>query len=365
MRIPSDRRYEIPCYAHGMTSPSDTPLLLRALRREVVERPPIWLMRQAGRYMREYREVRANVSFLELCHSVELATKVTLDAAEILDVDAAILFSDILIPAEAMGAEVVFDEHGPSIKNPIREARDIERIRLPDPARDLPFVAKALSQIRAALPRDKALLGFAGAPFTLASYLIEGGSSRDLVHTKMFMATEPEAFLELLDRIAAGTIVCLLAQHSAGAEALQLFDSWAGYLGPDDYARFALPATHKICAALKEHAIPSIVYGNGCGGLLELMAQSGADCVSVDWRVEIEDAWRRIGFDRAIQGNLDPHALLGPKEFFLPKVDRILERVGDLPGFIFNLGHGIDRRTDVAHVHALVRHVKDRAPPVT
>jgi len=339
---------------------STAPLLLRALRRERVERVPIWLMRQAGRYMSEYREVRSTVSFLELCHSADLCTKVTLDAARILDVDAAILFSDILVPAEAMGARVVFDEHGPSIANPIREAKDVDRIRIPDPAVDLPFVAQALRQIRAALPPEKALLGFAGAPFTLASYLIEGRGSRDYVIMKTFLAREPEAFIALLDRIAEGTIACLLAQHEAGAEAVQLFDSWAGCLDPDDYERFALPPTRKIIDALKSQGVPTILYGNGCGGLLEKMAASGVDCVSVDWRIDIEEAWRRVGFDRGMQGNLDPLALLGPPEHFLPKVDRILDRVGDLSGFVFNLGHGIDRRTPVAHVHALVARVKER-----
>jgi uroporphyrinogen decarboxylase len=335
------------------------PLLLRALRRERVERVPIWLMRQAGRYMAEYREVRSKVTFLQLCHSVELATKVTLDAARILDVDAAIMFSDILIPAEAMGAEVVFDEHGPSIKNPIREAKDVDRIRVPDPDTQLSFVAETLRQIRADLPRDKAVLGFAGAPFTLASYLIEGAGSRDYVITKSFLAREPDAFTALLDRIADGTIACLLAQHRAGAEAVQLFDSWAGCLDPQDYARFALPPTRKIMSALAAAGVPTILYGNGCGGLLELMAASGVGCVSADWRIDIEEAWRRVGYDKAMQGNLDPLALLGPPEFFLPKAERILERVGDLNGFVFNLGHGIDRRTPVEHVHALVRHVKE------
>lgn len=311
--------------------------------------------------MAEYREVRSKVSFLELCHDAGLCAKVTLDAARILDVDAAILFSDILVPAEAMGVRVVFDEHGPRIEDPIREPRDIDRIRVPEPARDLPFVADALRRIRAELPREKALLGFAGAPFTLASYLIEGGGSRDYVLTKSFLAREPAAFAALLDRIADGTIACLLAQHEAGAEAVQLFDSWAGCLDPEDYARFALPPTRKIVTALAAAGVPTLLYGNGCGGLLESMASTGVDGVSVDWRVDIEEAWRRIGFDRALQGNLDPLALLGPPSFFLPKVDRILERVGDLPGFIFNLGHGIDRRTPVEHVHALVQRVKGHA----
>ena len=343
-----------------MNEPANSrdPLLLRALRHEKVERPPIWLMRQAGRYMAEYRAVRSGVSFLELCHSAELSAKVTLDAVNILDLDAAILFSDILIPAEAMGAKVVFDEHGPSIANPIRSPLDIDVVRVPQPARDLPFVADTLRRIRQELAPEKALLGFAGAPFTLASYLIEGGGSRDYVLTKSFLAREPAAFARLLERIADATIPCLLAQAEAGAQAVQLFDSWAGCLDPEDYERFALPPTQRIFAALAEQGIPSILYGNGCSGLLESMARSGATCISVDWRVDIADAWRRIGFDKAIQGNLDPLALLGPPEHFLPKVDRILERVGDLPGYLFNLGHGIDRRTPVENVHALIAHVK-------
>jgi uroporphyrinogen decarboxylase len=220
-----------------------SPLLIRALRREPVERVPIWLMRQAGRYMAEYRAVREKASFLQLCRSSELAAQVTLDAARILDVDAAILFSDILIPAAAMGADVEFDEHGPRIANPIRAPRDARWIRVPDPDRELPYVAETLRRVRAELPAEKALIGFAGAPFTVASYLIEGGSSREFAPTKSFLAGHPAEFAALLDRIADGTIACLRAQIAAGAQAVQLFDSWAGCLGPDDYATFALPPT--------------------------------------------------------------------------------------------------------------------------
>jgi uroporphyrinogen decarboxylase len=342
-----------------MTASRD-PLLLRALRHEKVERVPVWLMRQAGRYMAEYREIRAGVSFLELCHSPELAAKVTLDAARILDVDAAILFSDILVPAEAMGADVIFDERGPTIGNPIREPKDVARIRVPDPAVDLPFVAETLRRIRAELPAEKALLGFAGAPFTLASYLIEGGSSRDFVLTKSFFGAHGAAFAELLDRIAEGTIACLLAQARAGAQAVQLFDSWAGCLAPDDYREFALPPTRKILAAMRDAGVPALLYGNGCSALLEEMSSAGPVGVSLDWRIDVADGWRRIGFDKACQGNLDPLSLLAPESFFLPKVDRILDAVGDLPGFVFNLGHGIDRRTPVAHVKALIARVKER-----
>lgn len=308
--------------------------------------------------MAEYREVRKDVDFLELCHSPDLAAKVTLDAARILDVDAAILFSDILVPAEAMGADVAFIEKGPTIRTPFREPSDVQRLKVPDPDKDLPFVAQAISKIRAGLPAEKALIGFAGAPFTVASYLVEGGGTRDFVHTKGFLYRHPEAFVAMLDCIAEGTLRCLRAQVAAGCQALQLFDSWAGFLAPEDYERFALPPTRKILDALRGDGVPTMLYANGSGGLLHLMATSGATCISVDWRTDLDAAWKIIGEDRVIQGNLDPIVLHGPEAMVRERTRAILDRVGGRPGFIFNLGHGIQKTTPVDNVMALVDEVK-------
>jgi len=337
---------------------SDTPLLVRALRREPVERTPIWLMRQAGRYMPEYRAVRKDVDFLTLCHTSELAAKVTLEAVEILDVDAAILFSDILVPAEAMGAEVQFIEKGPSIANPIRSARDVEELRVPVPEEDLPFVAETLRAVRAALPAEKALIGFAGAPFTVASYMVEGQSTRDYVVTKSLMLREPAVFHALLERIAEGTIACLRAQVEAGAEALQLFDSWAGFLAPPEFEEFALRHARTVFEGIRDLGVPTIHYANGTGGVLEATATVGADCISVDWRIELAEAWRRIGHDKAIQGNLDPIALYGPPESIEARAKAILDAAEGRPGHVFNLGHGIHKETPVDHVLALIDAVK-------
>ncbi len=341
-----------------MAAASTEPLVVRALRRESVERTPVWMMRQAGRYLPEYRAVREKVDFLTLCHTPELAAKVTLDAVEILDVDAAILFSDILIPVEAMGVEVEFDESGPRILNPVRTGADVERLNIPDPADQLGFVAETIRLVRAALGPDRALLGFAGAPFTVASYIVEGGSTRDFVRTKSMMLNEPRRFHELLESIGWATVVCLKAQFEAGAHAVQLFDSWGGILAPDDYHEFALRHAATVLNAMKEAGIPTILYVNGGGGLLEQMATTAADCISVDWRVELGEAWRRIGHDRAIQGNLDPIALFGPEESIAWKVHVILDQAAGRPGHVFNLGHGIHKATPVENVHAMIRAVR-------
>ena len=345
-----------------MTDTDQDPLLLRALRCEAVERTPIWLMRQAGRYMKEYRDVRKDVGFLELCHDPALSAKVTLDALHRLDVDAAILFSDILVPAEAMGAAVDFNERGPVIHNPVRTTDDVARVVIPDPDQALPFVAETVRRIREAMSPDKALIGFAGAPFTVASYMVEGGSTRDFVHSKTFLYNQPTAFRELLDKIAETTIRCLRAQVAAGAQAVQLFDSWAGFLSPRDYRDVALPPTTKVMDALNADGVPTILYANGGGALLESMAASGAKCISVDWRVDLNEAWQRVGHDRSIQGNLDPILLHGSPTLIQERARELLDAVGGRPGHVFNLGHGIQKKTPVDHVIALVEAVKNHHP---
>ncbi len=342
-----------------MRDPSAAPLLIRALRREPVERTPIWIMRQAGRYLPEYREVRREADFLTLCRTPDLSAKVALDAVAALDVDAAILFSDILIPVQAMGLHVAFPESGPDIDNPVRNAGDVDALRIPDPEDDLAFVAEAVRRLRQELAPDKAVLGFAGAPFTTASYMVEGRSSRDFLLLKSLLLQEPMTFHRLLEKVAQATTACVLSQVDAGAQAIQLFDSWAGCLAPDDYEEFALRHVQPVFAALRARGVPSILFASGAAGLLERMARSGADCIAVDWRVDLGEAWRRIGHDRAIQGNLDPIALFGPPAAIARRARAILDAAAGRPGHVFNLGHGIHKDTPVEHARALIAAVRD------
>jgi uroporphyrinogen decarboxylase len=339
-----------------MTAP--LPLFLRACRGEPMERPPLWIMRQAGRYLPEYREVRAKVGFLELCKTPELACEVTLQPIRRFGFDAAILFSDILIPVEAMGCPVEFpDEGGPRLAAPVRTPDDVERLRVPDPLQAMPFVAEAVRRIRAALPPEVALIGFCGAPLTLASYLIEGGSSKNFTRLKSMLYGSPTAARALLAKLSRTVSELLLSQVEAGAQAIQLFDTWAGMLAPDDYEVFALPYTAEIVAAVRARGVPVIVYVGGGGTLLERIATTGCDVVGLDWRVEIGEARARLGARTVVQGNLDPVALLGPPETIASKVHLIRQRAGGR-GHIFNLGHGILPETPVAHVEALVRAVR-------
>jgi uroporphyrinogen decarboxylase len=315
-------------------------------------------MRQAGRYMQEYREVRARTSFLELCKNPDLAAEVTVTAAERLGVDAAIIFADILLIIEPMGIDLEFAKgEGPVIHNPVRGIRDIERLREIESVESLDFVMEAIRRTRRALRPNIPLIGFAGAPFTLASYIIEGGGSKNYIHTKSLMYTDGGAWHAMMSLIARGLSKYLNAQIEAGAQVLQLFDSWVGCLSPDDYREYVLPHTRQVIRSIKP-GVPVIHFGTGTATLLELMREAGGDVIGLDWRVDLRDAWQRLG-DVAVMGNLDPVALFASQDFIRAQAKRILERAGGRPGHIFNLGHGILPETPVENVIALVEAVHE------
>jgi uroporphyrinogen decarboxylase len=331
----------------------DSPFM-RACRREPVPYTPIWLMRQAGRYMREYREVRERVPFLELCKTPDLAAEVTVTAAERLNVDAAIIFADILLIIEPMGINLEFARgEGPIIHNPVRRARDVERLCEVEEIEPLDFVFEAVRRTRRALRPDLPLIGFAGAPFTLASYIIEGGGSKNYVHTKRLMYDDAGAWHAMMSLIARGLAKYLNAQIEAGAQAVQLFDSWVGCLSPHDYRDYVLPHTRAVIQNIKP-GTPVIHFGTGTAALLELMREAGGDCIGLDWRVDLGEAWERLGHTVAVMGNFDPVALFANQDFIRAQANLILERAGGRPGHIFNLGHGILPETPVENVIALV-----------
>jgi uroporphyrinogen decarboxylase len=311
-------------------------------------------MRQAGRFLPEYRAIRERFGFLELCRTPEAAAEVTLLPVDRLGVDAAILFADILLVVEAMDVGLEFGRgEGPVIRRPVRTGADVARLAEHDPADTLSFVFETARRVRAALGGRVPLIGFAGAPFTVASYLVEGGASRDYVETKRLMFGDAGAWHALLGLLARTTARYLNGQIAAGAQAVQLFDSWVGAVGPDDYRRFVLPHTRALIRALAP-GVPVIHFGTGTAGLLEALREAGGDVIGLDWRVDLGDAWRRIGHDVGVQGNLDPAALLGPASAIRPRVAAILDRAEGRPGHIFNLGHGVLPGTPVDHVRALV-----------
>jgi uroporphyrinogen decarboxylase len=305
--------------------------------------------------MPEYRKLREKHSILDLCHTPELAAQVTLQPVERLGVDAAILFADILLPFEPLGLGLSFAAgEGPHIANPIGRQADVERLPPVDPETDLGYVLEAVRLARAALPADIPLIGFAGAPFTLASYAIEGGSTRTFTRTKTLMYQAPDTWHLLLGKLAELVGRYLAAQAKAGAQALQLFDSWVGCLSPSDYRTFVLPHSRRALALAAEAGVPVIHFGTGTSPFLEDFAAAGGDVIGVDWRIPLDEAWRRIGESRAVQGNLDPAALLAPAPERDAQVRDILTRAGDRPGHIFNLGHGVLPETDVAALRAVV-----------
>jgi uroporphyrinogen decarboxylase len=331
----------------------DSPFM-RACRREPVPYTPVWLMRQAGRYMREYREVRARTGFLELCKTPELAAEVTVTAVERLGVDAAIIFADILLIIEPMGIDLEFAKgEGPQIHNPVRTAKDVDRLREVLTVESLSYVYEAIRLTRRALKPDLPLIGFAGAPFTLASYIVEGGSSRNYIHTKTLMYTDGGAWHAMMALISRALVKYLNAQIAAGAQAVQLFDSWVGCLSPEDYRQYVLPHTRSVIQGVTP-GTPVIHFGTGTAALLELMREAGGDVIGLDWRVDLSEAWRRIGTDRAVMGNLDPVALFAGVDHLRAETRRILERAAGRPGHIFNLGHGILPETPVENVRAFV-----------
>jgi uroporphyrinogen decarboxylase len=314
-------------------------------------------MRQAGRYMAEYRALRERHSLLEICRTPDLATEVTLQPVRRIEVDAAILFSDLLLPLEPLGLPFDFVHgEGPRIDRPIDSPADVDRLTSFEPRAALSHVLEAVRLIQRELAGRVPLIGFAGAPFTLASYAIEGGHSNNFARTKALMYGDPPAWHRLCELLASVVADYLTAQIEAGVDAVQLFDSWVGALNPADYREFALPHTRRIFDALGRK-VPTIHFGTGTAAILAEMKEAGGDVIGVDWRVPIDVAWERIGFDRAVQGNLDPTLLLGPTQRMFGQVDDVLARVGDRPGHIFNLGHGILPSTPVEHVQMLAQYV--------
>jgi uroporphyrinogen decarboxylase len=322
-----------------------------------VDTTPVWFMRQAGRYMAEYRALRERYSLLEICRVPDLATQVTLQPVRRIDVDAAILFSDLLLPLDPMGLAFDFIKgEGPQIERPVGTPADIDMLRVFEPREALGHVLTAIRQIQQELAGVVPLIGFAGAPFTLASYAIEGGHSNNFAKTKALMYGHPDAWHRLCEKFATVVSDYLLAQIEAGVDAVQVFDSWVGTLNAADYREFALPHTRRIFEAIGRR-VPTIHFGTGTATILEELRDAGGDVIGVDWRIPIDEAWERIGGDHAVQGNLDPTLLLGPPARMFEQTDDVLGRIDGRPGHIFNLGHGILPSTPLEHVQALARAV--------
>jgi uroporphyrinogen decarboxylase len=334
------------------------PLLTRACRRETVERTPVWFMRQAGRSLPEYRELRKRYSLFEVCRQPELCAEVTLQPVRAHGVDAAVMFADIMLPVLGMGIDVELVENvGPTIAEPIESLADIERLTVPDPEESVPFVLEAIRLVRDELPPNQAVIGFAGGPFTVAGYVIEGKPTREFAKTKACMYGQPEVWHGLMDKLADTFAPYLAAQVRAGADVVQLFDSWVGALSAEDYREFVAPYSARVLAAV---GVPTIHFGTGTLHLLEDMTASGGDVIGLDWRIPIERGWELVGPDRGIQGNLDPALLLGPWERAEASTLRILEEVGGRHGHVFNLGHGVLPDTDPAMLRQLAELVHER-----
>jgi uroporphyrinogen decarboxylase len=329
-------------------------LLLRAARRQPTPVTPVWLMRQAGRYLPEYRALRERHGFLELCRTPAAAAEVTLQPVRRFALDAAILFADILLLVEPLDVGLEFARgEGPVIHRPVRSAADVARLKPIDVESSIGSVFETVRLVRRELAPSVALIGFAGAPFTVASYLVEGGASRDFLWTKRLMYAAPAAWHRLLELLAEATATYLNGQIDAGAHAVQLFDSWVGALAPDDYRTYVLPHTRAVVQALRA-GTPVIHFGTGTATLLPLMRAAGGDVIGLDWRVNLDDGWAAVGHDVGVQGNLDPAALLAKPAVFRERVQAILARAGGRPGHVFNLGHGVHQATPVEHVQALV-----------
>ena len=332
---------------------------IAACRRQETPYTPVWLMRQAGRYMEEYRNLRAQYGFLELCKRPDLAAEITVTPVERLGVDAAILFADILLILEPMGVGLEYSKgDGPAIHHPVRSGKDVDNLRDFDPQEELSFVYEAVKKIRKALNERVPLIGFAGAPFTLASYLIEGAGSRNYIHTKKLYYNAPEAWHRLMRRLSDVIVKYLNCQIEAGAQAVQIFDSWAGCLTPDDYEKFVLPYTRAIIDGITRE-IPVIHFSTGTAGLLQQIRLAGGDVIGLDWRVNLDAAWATIGHDVAVQGNLDPAILFAPPKEISNRVADVLRRAERRPGHIFNLGHGVLPETPVENVKAMVQAVHE------
>lgn len=334
-------------------------VFLKACRREAVPYTPIWLMRQAGRYMKEYRQLRDRVPFLELCRNKELSCEVTVTACEKIKADAAIIFSDILLILEPLGLGLEYSAgDGPVISGDVQSGADVDRLRELEPEASLAYVMDAIRLTRSVLNAQTPLIGFSGAPFTLASYILEGGGSRVFLKTKRFMTSDPGAWHALMQKISRGLIRFLNAQAEAGADCLQIFDSWAGCLSPADYREFVQPHSRAVIQGIHK-GIPVIHFGTGTGLFLEDLRDAGGDVIGVDFHLPLDQAWKRIGYDKAVQGNLDPALLCAPRDYLLKQARMILDQAAGRPGHIFNLGHGILPQTPVDNVIALIEAVHE------
>ena len=350
--------------AGGRITNSGPAPFLAACRGEPVAHTPVWFMRQAGRSLPEYRAVRGTGNILDAITHPELAAEITLQPVRRYGVDAAILFSDIIVPVWAVGFGIdIVAGRGPVVEQPVRSAADLDRLRPLDPEGDTGYVVETVRILDRELPPEVPLIGFAGAPFTVASYLVEGGPSRDFAKVKGLMHADPDTWDLLVDRLAQLAIDSLTSQIGAGVDAVQLFDSWAGVLAPADYERFALPATRRVLGAVSALGVPTILFGVGTGELLSLMSSAGPDVVGVDWRVPLNLARGRVGAGRAVQGNLDPAACLAPFEVVAAATRTVLDAAGSEPGHIFNLGHGVLPETDPGILGAVVElvHAEGRA----
>ena len=334
---------------------------VRACKALPVNRTPVWFMRQAGRYMAEYRAVRKQHSLIEICKNPELAAEVTITTAEILNVDAAIIFADLLLPLEVMGLPFHFSAgEGPVIERPVRSGEDIERLRT-DSAADLGYVAEAVGLVAKHFEHKLPVIGFCGAPFTLASYMIEGGGSKHYVNTKKLMYSQPEAWDELLGKLVAVTSEYAREQVRAGADVIQVFDSWVGCLSVEDYRRYVLPRSTELVRNLRASGVPVIYFGTDTATLLASMQETGADVIGLDWRIPLDEGWLLLENRGAIQGNLDPVVLFSDWKQVKLRAKEILDLAGGRPGHIFNLGHGILPETPVENVKALAAYVQEHS----
>ena len=333
------------------------PLLVRAARREPVERTPVWFMRQAGRSLPEYREIRRRWGLFDVVHRPELCADVTLQPVRRHDVDAAVMFTDIMFPAIGMGVEVDLVENvGPVVANPIESAEDVERLTTPEPEESCPFVLESIKLVREALRPDQAVIGFCGGPFTVAGYLIEGKPSREFTKVKTMMYRRPATWHGLMEKLADGFALYVRGKVRAGADVIQVFDSWVGALSPADYEEFVAPYSARILGSVD---VPTIHFGTGTATLLGAMAAAGGNVIGLDWRIPLDAGWEEVGEGRGVQGNLDPAALLAPWDRLEAAALDVLKRAGGRPGHIFNLGHGVLPQTDPDALTRLTRLVQE------
>lgn len=332
---------------------------LKACRKEPVDCTPIWMMRQAGRYLKEYRDIRSKYSFIEMCKTPELVVEVTLQPVRRFELDAAIIFADILLPLEYMGIDFEFTkDDGPQIKNPVRTKKEVEKMRTFVIEEHMDYLLTSIKLVRKELDGKVPLIGFSGAPFTLASYIIEGGGSKNYIHTKTMMYKEPDTWHLLMEKLVDMIIDYLNAQIKAGAQAVQVFDSWVGCLCPSDYKEFILPHQKRLFEGL-DKSVPNIHFAFGASHLLKLVKEAGGDVIGLDWRIDIDDAWGQLNYETAVQGNLDPTALYGSKDYIKKRVEDILKRAENRNGHIFNLGHGILPTVPVENAEYLVNLVHE------